>query len=289
VSAASTVKENVPVVAARPFSLLRELRKWLTVYSAFFSDALVYRANAVIWLLTDIVPSIIMPLTWLASYNGRGTIGGFTPSRMVIYYMVILFLSCAVESHIMWDMATEIKNGKFNNCLTRPYSYMAYCFASNMSWRFMRTLIFVPLFCCVLLMFHHWVHWNSRLYDFGWRFWLAVILGHLLSFSITYCLGLISLHVIEARSIYNFYYLPLMIFNGSLAPLSFFPPAIAKIALLLPFNYTLGFAAQVFIGQAQGAVYWQYLTIQIVWLFIALVAARLLWRGGLVRYTAYGI
>jgi ABC-2 type transport system permease protein len=266
-----------------------ELRKWLVLYSIYFSEALVYRANAVIWLLTDTVPAIIMPLMWLASYNGRATIGGFSPSKMVVYYMAILFLSCAVESHIMWDIATDIKNGKFNNSLTRPYSFMAYCYASNVSWRLMRTLIFVPLFCLVLALFHHWVRWQSGVYDFGWKFWLAVVLGHFVSFLISYCLGLVSLYIIEARSIFNFYYLPLMIFNGSLAPLSFFPKSIVRVVLFLPFNYTLGFPAQVFIGQVHGSSYWTFLGIQIAWLVAALICARLLWAGGLRRYTAYGI
>jgi ABC-2 type transport system permease protein len=267
----------------------RAIRLWGIVYGLFFQDALVYRANAFIWLLTDTVPAVIMPLMWLASYDGRATIGGFSPSSMVVYYMVILFLSCTVESHIMWDMATDIKDGKFNSLLTRPNSYMAYCYAGNVAWRLLRTFVFVPLFAVVLFLFHRWVHWDASDYNFGWQFWLAMILGHFVSFAISYCLGLISLYVIEARSIYMFYYLPLILFNGQIAPLSFFPPGIVKVILFLPFNYTLGFPAQVFIKQVAGAHYWQLLAVQVTWLVLALVTASALWRGGLKRYTAYGI
>src|SRR5579863_2303105 len=123
---------------------IRALTKWWAVYLVFFQDALVYKANAVIWLMTDTVPAILMPLIWLNSYNGRATIGGFTPSAMVVYYMVVLFLTCVVESHIMWDINTDVKQGKFNVYLLRPYSYMAYAYASNLSWRLMRTIMFIP-------------------------------------------------------------------------------------------------------------------------------------------------
>jgi len=269
--------------------LYRSIRRWVCVYSVFFQDALVYRANALIWLMTDTVPAIIMPLLWLSSYNGRASINGFTPSNMVMYYMVVLFLTCVVESHVMWDMANEIKQGKFNIYLTRPYSYRAYMYASNISWRLMRTFVFVPLFAMILLLFHRWVHWEPGGYNFGWEFWVAVVLGHFVSFTISYALGLLGLYVVEVHSIYMFYYLPLIIFSGQLAPLSFFPPKVAALAMVLPFGYTLGFPAQVFIRHVTGPAIWHGFAMQLLWIAVATAGTALLWRGGLKRYTAYGI
>jgi ABC-2 type transport system permease protein len=270
-------------------AIAREVRKWLVVYSVFFQDALVYKANAVIWLMTDTVPALIMPLIWLASYNGRPEIGGFTPSEMVVYYMVVLFLTCVVESHILWDMNTDVKLGKFTVYLTRPYSYMAYMYASNLSWRLMRTAMFVPLFAIVLGLFHRWVTWNPMLYDFGWQFWLAMALGHILSFCLTYAVGLISLYLVEARSVFNFYYLPLIIFNGQIAPLSFFPKPFAELAKVLPYYYTLGFPTMIFIHKATDTDIWHGLGLQVIWIAISVALARILWRGGLKRFTSFGI
>ena len=268
---------------------IRALTKWWAVYLVFFQDALVYKANAVIWLMTDTVPAILMPLIWLNSYNGRSEINGFTPSAMVVYYMVVLFLTCVVESHIMWDINTDVKQGKFNVYLTRPYSYMAYAYASNLSWRLMRTIMFIPLFGVVLALFHKWVTWNPRLYDFGWHFWLAVALGHIVSFGITYAMGLLSLYLVEARSVYNFYYLPLVIFSGQIAPLSFFPKGVAEFARGLPFGYTLSLPAQIFIGRVHGNDLWFGYAGQLFWIAVSFSLAAILWRGGLKRYTAFGI
>lgn len=277
---------SVAVKGSRP---LRALTKWFAVYAVFFQDALVYKANAVIWLMTDTVPAIIMPLIWLASYNGRPTIGGFTPSQMVVYYMIVLFLTCVVESHIMWDMNNDVKQGKFNVYLIRPYSYMAYMYASNLSWRLMRTIMFVPLFAVVLALFHRYVVWHPSLYDFGWRFWLAVVLGHLVSFGITFSLGLLSLYLVEARSVYNFYYLPLIIFSGQIAPLTLFPKGVALFAKALPFGYTLFLPTQVFLKHIHGSDLWWGYAGQVFWIVVSFTAATLLWRGGLKRYTAFGI
>lgn len=255
----------------------------------FLQDALVYRANAVIWLMTDTVPSILMPLVWLASYNNRPTLGGYSPSQIVVYYIVVLFLTCIVESHIMWDMANDIKNGTINVWLARPVNYMAAMYASNVSWRLMRTAIFVPLFFVVVAIFHRWVKFTPDAYDYGWRFWLAVVLGHVISFLLSYAMGLISLTVVEARSIYNFYYLPLILFNGQLAPLSCFPPVIARVAYCLPFGYTIAFPAQIFLKHVPVAMMVHGFEMQIVWVVIGIAATNVLWKRGLKRYTAYGI
>jgi ABC-2 type transport system permease protein len=270
-------------------SLQAPLRKWLQLYGLFFQDAIVYRANAVIWLMTDTVPSVLMPLVWLASYNHRPTIGGFTPSQMVVYYIVVLFLTCAVESHIMWDISNDIKAGLFNVWLTRPVNYMAAMYASNVSWRLMRTVIFIPLFFAVVAVFHQWVRFTPNAYDLSWRFWLAVVLGHVVSFLTSYSMGLIALTVVEARSLYNFYYLPLVIFNGQIAPLSCFPPAIAHIAYMLPFGYTIAFPAQVFLKHVSEPMLLRGYAMQVMWIALAAILARTLWRIGLKRYTAYGI
>ena len=265
------------------------MRTWWIVYSVFFQDALVYKANALIWMMTDTVPAVVMPLMWLASYHGRAAINGFSPSQMVLYYIVVLFLTCLVESHVMWDMESDIRQGKFNVYLTRPFSFMSYMYASNLSWRLMRTLMFVPLFALVVLLFHHWVRLDLGAYNFGIGLWLAVILGHIISFGISYSLGLLGLIFVQVRSIYNFYYLPLIMFNGQLAPISFFPGFIRTAVSYMPFYYTLGFPAQVFLGHIAGRALVLGIEAQIAWIVIAFSLALVLWHIGLRKYTAYGI
>jgi ABC-2 type transport system permease protein len=269
--------------------LLRALRKWARFYVIYFADALVYRANAVIWLLTDTFPAIIMPLLWLASYNGRGQIGGYTPSHMVIYYMIVLFLSSAVESHIMWDMATLVKDGSINSYLTRPFSFAGTMYAMNVSWRLMRSLLFVPLFCIVLAIFHRWVQWQPDVYDFGWKFWLATVLGHFVSFFVTYAMGLLALYFVDVSNIFYFYYLPEILFNGQIAPLTLFPHWVGQFANFLPFPSTISFPAQVFIGNVHGTDLWIGYGRQIVWIVIAYAISAVLYRQGLRRYAASGI
>src|SRR5580700_5938268 len=172
----------------------------------FVQDSFVYRANAFIWMLTDVVTAVTMPLIWLSSYNGRSSIHGFSPSQMVVYYLAVLAVGSVVEAHVMWEISTDIKQGKFNIHLIRPYSYMSYMFAANLGWRLVRTFVGLPAIALVAYGFRAYLpmplHVNA-----GPQFLLAVLLAHLVSFSISYTLGLLSLWLYETRSHFNFYYL----------------------------------------------------------------------------------
>lgn len=265
-------------------------RKWRALVGMFVQDGLAYKANLVIWIMTDVVTAVTMPLIWLASYNGRAQIHGFAPSQMVTYYLVMLSLTGLIESHIMWDMAADVKSGKFNIYLIRPLSYLMYMYASNLGWRIMRTLLAVPIFALVAFAFRHYLPGlGAGHYHMGPVFWLSVVLGHWVSFAITYAFGLLALWLYETRSLFNFYYLPLIIFSGQLAPLALLPRGLQDFVRWTPFPYTLAFPTSVFLGKV-GCVQIEIgLAGQVVWIVLGLLLAAWLWRGGLRRFTAFGI
>lgn len=265
-------------------------RKWRALVGMSVQDGLAYKANAFIWIMTDVTTAVVMPLIWLASYNGRAQIYGFSPSQMVLYYLVMLSMTGFIESHIMWDMAADVKQGRFNIYLIRPVSYMTYMYASNLGWRVMRTFLSVPIFIVVALAFRRYLpDLGAGHYHIGPVFWLSVLLGHLVSFSITYAIGLLSLWLYEARSLFNFYYLPLIIFSGQLAPLTFLPPVLQAIIRWTPFPYTLAFPTGIFLGKLSGGQIAWGLAAQVVWIVLGLRLASALWRGGVRRFVAFGI
>ena len=272
----------------------RAWRKWAPVVAGmFFQDGMVYKANTLVWIMTDVVTAVTMPLIWLASYNGRAMIHGYTPTQMVVYYLTVLALTGLIESHVMWDMATDVKQGKFNNYLIRPYPMLEYMFTANLGWRLMRTLLSLPLLVLVALAFHHYLPHSSSVAQYHWgpAFWLAVVLGHMISFLLSYGLGLLSLWLYESRSIYELYYLLMLIFSGQIAPLTLLPPFLLNVIAWLPFPYVISFPVQIFLGRVS-------LTGAMARLRRANVLDRCrrgvpprsyFWRGGVRRFTAFGI
>lgn len=262
-------------------------RAWRTVFGVFVQSNLTYRSTAVVWMMTDTVPAILMPLVWLASYNGRADIGGYRPADIVAYYIATLGLANLMVTHIMWDISTEIREGTFSIYLTRPFSYVGFQYAGNLSWRLMRVTLFIPVLALVLFIFRGELVIGT--YSLGPVFWLAIAGGHLLSFGIGFSMGMLAFFFVEVRSIYMFYYMPMTFLGGQVVPLPLLPEWVRHLAEMAPFRYTLAFPAEILLQRVTGADVERGFCVLGAWLVAAYGLAFLLWRSGLRRYTGVGM
>ncbi len=262
-------------------------RKLRAVFGIHVQGMLAYRAQAFIWIMTDIIPALIMPAVWLASFNGRPDIVGFDPKQLVMYYIVMAALTSFVISHVMWDMANEIREGQLSAKLVRPFSYYQYMFVGNLAWRIMRTLFFIPIMAVGALLYRHYLDITS-LHASG-LFWACLLGGHLLSFALTFTLGVLALFFQEARSIYNVYYVPMLFLSGQMVPIAMLPAWCRDISQWMPFEYTLALPTNVLLGRITDAQAVQGLGVQLAWFVLVTVLGAMLWRRGLRSYTAVGM
>ncbi|HZH99302.1 MAG TPA: ABC-2 family transporter protein [Fimbriimonadaceae bacterium] len=264
------------------------LRKWRAVFGIFFQEGLAYRASGLIWIMTDLVTAVTMPLVWAkAGSIAGGTIGGFSASDFVLYYLCMLFLGSFVTSHIMWELATEIKEGQFSIILIRPISFFQYTFFRNLSWRIIRTALFTPIF--VLLLFAYKGYLADAQVHLTWQFWVSLLLGHLVSFSFVIMMAMFALFVQEVYSIFELYYVPMLFLSGQLFPIAVLPEWARVLAKFFPFYFTTGAPTEILIGRVTGAAVNQTLLIQTAWVVGAYIGARLLWKKGLRHYTGVGM
>jgi ABC-2 type transport system permease protein len=262
------------------------IRKWGALFSAYFQDGLAYRASGYIWLMTDAIPALIMPLVWLSAYNGRPTIAGYSPSQMVMYYLVMVTITNFITSHLMWEIAMEIKEGFFSVYLVRPISFFQHQFIRNLAWRTIRTGIFLPVGFVLLMIFKEYVQWGN--FYLGWQVWVAILLGHTLSFTLVFAMSLLALWLQEAHSVYELYYIPSLFLSGQLVPLSILPTWALGISAILPFRYTLALPTELIVGRLSPEAGTQQILIQIIWITIAVISGQFLWRKGLKHYTGVG-
>jgi ABC-2 type transport system permease protein len=266
--------------------LVRTLRKWKAVFSVWFQDGLAYRASGIIWIMTDVVTAVTMPLVWAAA-AGAGKIAGFTTSDFVLYYLVVLMIGSFVTSHIMWEISMEIKEGQFSTALLRPISYFQYSFFRNLSWRIIRPALFAPFFFILLYLYRGYL--GEAHVVFSWEFLASLLLGHMVSFCFVMMMSLIALFVEETTSIFELYYVPLLFLSGQMFPVAVLPEWARQVALFFPFYYTTGLPAEILIGRVSGEQAWQGIGVQVAWMTGCYVVARVLWARGLRYYTAVGM
>jgi ABC-2 type transport system permease protein len=269
---------------------MQSIKRYSIILGVFIQDSLAYRSQITLWMLTDIVPAMIMPFVWFASQNGRPSIGGFTSGQLVLYYLSMTFLGNFVVSHVQWEMSRDIKDGTLSKFLLYPLSYQLYHFIGNLSYRVTRCFIFLPFVALWVLVFHRYmdVHSLGALH-LGWSFWMALALGHTVAFFFAWALGTLAFFFVEMENIFVAYYVFLAIFSGQLAPYPLLPPALKVVATWTPFRYTLSFPLEVLNGRVAGDAYWTGVAAQAGWLVILIVLGIVGWRRGSRRYAGAGM
>jgi ABC-2 type transport system permease protein len=266
--------------------MLSTLRKWRAVFAIFFQDGIAYRASGLIWILTDVVVAVTMPLVW-ANASREGLIQGFSVSDFVVYYLCLLLLQSFITSHIMWELAMEIKEGNFSVALVRPISFYQFTFFRNLSWRIIRTILFAPIF--VILLFAYRGFLGDAQVFLGWQFWASFLLGHLVSFCFVMMMSMLALFVQEAQAIFELYYIPMLFLSGQLFPVALLPDWGRTLALMFPFYFTVGAPTEILIGRTTGSDLTRTLLMQLGWVVGCYLVSKVLWKRGLRHYTGVGM
>lgn len=264
----------------------RVARQASAVFSIYLREGFVYPASWIIWILTDATTMFLMPMV-MAAAAGSGQVGGYTASNIYLYYLVFLTVQAFVTSHLMWEIAMEIKEGLFTAHLMRPISYFQAIFVRNLAYRLMRTLMSTPIILLYMLIF------GGRLAgatpNFGWEFFVALVLGHCVSYCFVMAFAMVSLFVQEATSIFELYYVPFLFLSGYLFPVAFLPPWATALAKALPFYYTTGVPTEIAVGRLSGAAAFQAMGYQVLWIVGSYVLFRVLWASGRRQYTGVGM
>jgi ABC-2 type transport system permease protein len=263
------------------------LRKWKAVFGIYFQDGIAYRASGLIWITTDLVTAVTMPLVWAKASKLGGSIAGFTTSDFVLYYLCMLLLGSFITSHIMWELAMEIKEGQFTTQLLRPMSIYQVNFFRNLSWRIIRTCLFAPFF--VLLLYFYRGYLGEAHVNVGWEFWASFFMGHLVSFSFVMMMAMIALFTEEMMAIFELYYIPMLFLSGQLFPVSVLPGWAQNLAKAFPFYYTTGAPTEILIGRVRGDSIFFVLGMQVFWITLCYLLSRVMWAKGLRYYTGVGM
>ena len=264
--------------------MTRTLRAFPTLLKVGFAEALAYRAEMFVWLLSTNMPLVMLAL-WTAVARDA-PVGRFGQKDFVAYYLATLVVRLLTGAWVIWELNFEIRQGTLAFRLLRPvHPLLAYA-AENLSALPVRMRISLPIAAGAL-----WVVGRERVtHD---PVLLAIlpltILGAwLITFLAMAIIGSLAFWVEQAGSLFEIWLGLFGVFSGYLVPLELFPGWVAAIARFLPFRYMLAFPVELVIGMTPRTDALLELAVQ--WGFVGLLAlgARLVWRLGLRRFAAFG-
>src|SRR3954467_1958362 len=107
-------------------------------------DAIQYRVESFIYVLSELLPPIMMMFLWLAVYQNQSSVAGYSLGEMLGYTVGVMVLRGTVTVHVEWALDHEIRDGQLSAALIRPFNYWAFLFADSVAWRLVRQLFVLP-------------------------------------------------------------------------------------------------------------------------------------------------
>ncbi len=263
-------------------------------YSRIFRIALIermtYRGDFLFGTVLRFLPIVTTILLWRAIYEGSGQteLGGFQYREMVAY-LLLTNISRMFSSMpgLAAGIAREVREGTLKRYLVQPLDLVGYLLASRIAHKVAYiSMAFLP---------YAGLFYVCRGYFDGFpdattlaAYALSLILAFLVGFFFEATVGMVGFWFLEVTSILYIVMTLNYFISGHMLPLDLLPQPWATILKVLPFQYMAYFPAVIFLGKIQGWSLVMHLALELFWAVAFMILARVLYKAGLKRYSAFG-
>lgn len=262
----------------------RVLRAYPTLVRVGLAEAIAYRAEMLVWMLTMTMPLVSLAL-WSA-VSASAPVGRFTQRDFVVYFLATLVVRQLTGSWIVWELNQDIKNGTLAQRLLKPIHPLYAYSAGNLAAVPMRALLALPIAMVALVAEGH--GFLPRDPVVVAIFVVSLVGAWLITFFTMALVGALGFFLESSTSVFDAWFAGFVLLSGYVVPLSLFPPWVRALASVLPFRYTLAFPVEAIIGMLDRRAALENLAVQ--WFFVALsaVGALALFRRGVRKWQAFG-
>jgi ABC-2 type transport system permease protein len=261
------------------------LRTYPTLLKAYYARSIEYRGQIIIWILSSILP-LIMLMVWLtiAAQQG-GSIGGYDAAGFISYYLMVTLFRRLTGVWIIWDMDHDIREGALSAQLLKPLNPVHHYFTRVLASKPVQMILVLPpiAIASILLGAKYDLSLLSLLLTF-----VALFGGLLIEFLVQLIIGTFAFWITQATAIAELWFWIRSFLSGWIIPIAVFPIALIGPLTYLPFRYVLSFPIEIILGRLSIDQIALGFGIEAIWIGVFLWAFTLLWRRGLKLYGAVG-
>lgn len=266
-------------------SLVTRIRALLSVYYAYMVE---YRAELVLWALSNSLSFILMGVWYEATSRGSFSV---QPIDVVRYFLAVFVVRQLTVVWVIWEVEQDMQRGRLSHFLLAPLDPAWRYVASHVAERLARLPFSVLLVVLFFLLYP-----PAFFVPDVKQALLAVtfcVVAFTLRFLLQYTFALMSFWTERASSIESLVFIVYMFFSGAVAPLDFFPPAVKDLVMWTPFPYLIWVPARLILPSSghAGAPEIDVARAALVcgaWMVVLFVVNRLVWARGLKRHSAQG-
>lgn len=252
------------------------MKSYLAVLRGSFLAGLAYRSGFIFAIVNNFVYMGIAYYLWRSIYQGRDTLKGMTFNQTFLYITVASTLIVLLKTWSDWEISSRILDGSIIMLLVKPINFQYFMLSQSLGFALMNLIsITVPAILFLVFVF-------KVTFDFGIGllfFPIALVFSFLLNTTIDYMVGLTSFYTESLWGISATKDIIITFLSGSLIPLQFFPEAMQKVLKLLPFQAMYHLPLMMLTEPNQPVEnYFSMLGVQVVWLVVIFVLARLFYQ-----------
>ncbi len=265
-------------------SLRAAARAFPTLLRIGVSEALAYRAELLVWVLSTTMPLIMMAL-WTAVARDA-PIGRYGAEDFVAYFLATFAVRQLTGAWAAWLINFEVRQGTLAMRLLRPLSPLWTYAAENLGAVPMRLLVAVPVVLISVSVVGHeavpqqWWGWPMLL--------LALLGGWLITFLANVAIGTMAFFMESSQKLMDVWLVLFFVFSGYMYPVELFPPVLRTLADWLPFRYQIGLPVELMTSKHGFSEALVLLGRQWLWVVLMGMLAIGLWRRGVRRFAAFG-
>jgi ABC-2 type transport system permease protein len=246
-----------------------------------------YRANLVMYLLYWLVSPVVYMAVWTTIANSQGSVGGLTANDFVTYYMTLLIVDQFTSETTIHIFGYKIQDGTLSGELIRPiHPILTNTLMNNIAFKMLTLLALMPVWAVLWILFHP----NFATVS-GLNILLAVpavLMGFAINFLLGATITCVAFWTTRSFALYELYGGLSVLFSGQFVPLQLMPKLIQDVAGYLPFAIYKYVPIQIILGRLTAAEITRAYLVGALWLVVALLVFKWVWREGVKRFSAVG-
>lgn len=252
------------------------LRSYLSILRGAAIVGLVYRLGFIFTILGNIIYMTVAYFLWRSIYRHSDTLHGLTFSEAFIYVALGSTIFILLKTYSEWGISREINDGNIAVYLVRPVDYQLHWLSLTIGFSLTSlATITIPTILLLTLVFKVSIALGPGLLLFP----LSLVMAYVISFNLDYTIGLMAFYTESTWGLSMTKEIVVTVLAGALLPLQFFPEAIQKVLLLLPFQAIYHTPLMMVTKPGQGwEVFLSMLAVQFFWVVVSFVFTRLFYN-----------
>lgn len=265
------------------------LKKHLAFIRQGFQIALQFRTETALWIVIDFIPFVSLAFVWQSIFATSGVKNGYTLAMVLQHYLLVVLIQRLSECHFDGWRSEEIRTGKIDFFLIRPYSFLQQILIEDLSGKLLTTILFIPaLFTFGYFLFS--LEPQATVFNLAGsgllQFLALVTTAYAMHFCISLLIVFLTFWFEGSSGLEHFKWASIALLSGGIMPFDLMPNWLKTIIDALPFKYMYSVPIRMLQGTYQVTVKdWLAISATIL---ILLILSSTLWNKGRIKYASAG-